>query len=722
MSKRLLALSWCMPPMVTPRAINVSRSLAALKSFGWQAEVIAGDLPESERAQFTWGRSLAEKYKDSFAIHYAPYGMGNAPALWIDAAFLAVADRIRQTAPHVFVTFAQPFSDHIVGLKIKYSFPSLPWVAHFSDPWTDNPYESPGEREFFLECQVAEKADALVFTTARTQDLVMKKYPSSWLKKCIVVPHGFEGPILMAPSRREGPLHLVHAGGIYGKRVPYALLDSLATVDASGKVCLLSFVGPVDAAFMQRAAIVKDAVEFIPPTTPEVAERIAQEADVLLVCDAPAQESVFLPSKLIDYLPLGIPILALTPANGSSADLLSEVGGICVDPLDVTAQVEVLRYLAARKTEGTLSSLVPDPDVAQKYSIKQTTRTLATMLERMASDVLIPDHPKTCLVGEYVCPRHGVALMADERGGWLLCGRNCTFPVQDGVPRFVPEGPHASPSENLWTTLRKTQLDSWSGTTVSRDRLTRILGSLDQLHGKKVLEAGCGIGRFSEVMLQAGASLYSFDLSSAVVAARENCIFFPDHHVCQASILAMPFKSGSFDVVVCIGVVQQTPNPEETIAALAVMVKPGGRLFIGHYAPDYPMFFTRRVFRCFLMCMPLTFRLPVCSKLRKWLWPLHVKLYALRRKRFWSRIYRWLCVASPLVDYQEAYPQLSSEALREWAFLDMYDYLTDMYKHLRTTSDIRKTLEGLGFVVERCEYAGNGVEASARRPQVGETA
>ena len=38
--------------------------------------------------------------------------------------------------------------------------------------------------------------------------------------------------------------------------------------------------------------------------------RRAAAADVLLVIDAPADESLFLPSKLIDYLPAGKPILA----------------------------------------------------------------------------------------------------------------------------------------------------------------------------------------------------------------------------------------------------------------------------------------------------------------------------------------------------------------------------------------------------------------------------
>ena len=43
--------------------------------------------------------------------------------------------------------------------------------------------------------------------------------------------------------------------------------------------------------------------------------RIAASADVLLVIDAAAEDNLFLPSKLIDYLPLAKPILGLTPRS-----------------------------------------------------------------------------------------------------------------------------------------------------------------------------------------------------------------------------------------------------------------------------------------------------------------------------------------------------------------------------------------------------------------------
>jgi hypothetical protein len=70
---------------------------------------------------------------------------------------------------------------------------------------------------------------------------------------------------------------------------------------------------------------------------------------------------------------------------------------------------------------------------------------------------------------------------------------------------------------------------------------------------------------------------------------------------------------------------------------------------------------------------------------------------------------------SPLVDYYDAYPELGTQLLSEWAVLDTHDTLTDQYKHLRRPNEIRETLEDLGLADIQVERGGNGVEARARR-------
>ncbi|HEX6049021.1 MAG TPA: class I SAM-dependent methyltransferase, partial [Gemmatimonadaceae bacterium] len=196
-------------------------------------------------------------------------------------------------------------------------------------------------------------------------------------------------------------------------------------------------------------------------------------------------------------------------------------------------------------------------------------------------------------------PSGGVVDRRDLRFAEALrCLAGCRVPIVRGIPRFVESDGYAAAFGWQWMQFRRSQLDSYTTTTISRDRLARCLGgSLDAVRGKTVLEAGCGAGRFTEILLAAGARVVAADLSSAVDANYANCGHAKQYFVCQADIRALPVAPHSFDAVVCLGVIQHTPAPEETIAALAGYVKPGGLLAIDHYSREYPITPVRRLLR-----------------------------------------------------------------------------------------------------------------------------
>jgi len=68
-----------------------------------------------------------------------------------------------------------------------------------------------------------------------------------------------------------------------------------------------------------------------------------READLLLHIDAPAGESVFLASKLVDYIGARRPILGITP-RGTAHRLIGALGGWTAEP---HAPAEIARQLAA---------------------------------------------------------------------------------------------------------------------------------------------------------------------------------------------------------------------------------------------------------------------------------------------------------------------------------------------------------------------------------------
>ncbi len=287
-----------------------------------------------------------------------------------------------------------------------------------------------------------------------------------------------------------------------------------------------------------------------------------------------------------------------------------------------------------------------------------------------------------------------------------------TVPIENGIPRFVKSGSYASLFGDQWKKYRKTQLDSFSGSPISTNRLNRCLGEFkEDLSGKLVLEAGCGAGRFTEGLLAKGAQLVSSDLSSAVEVNLEN---FPlsDHHVIiQADINDMPYADESFDIVICLGVIQHTPSPEETIASLFKLVKKGGTLIIDHYT--FNRSYALRlavVYRYYLRNKPSNVTIPYTERLVKNYLPWH-KRFA--KNKLLSVLLNRI---SPVINYYNVFPELNDTLQQEWALLDTHDSLTDWYKRFRNKKQITTQLNALGATEIWCEYGGNGVEARCKKP------
>jgi SAM-dependent methyltransferase len=184
---------------------------------------------------------------------------------------------------------------------------------------------------------------------------------------------------------------------------------------------------------------------------------------------------------------------------------------------------------------------------------------------------------------DLVCPDHLIELA--KQNGYLLCPSGCKFAIKNGIPRFIDDG-YSEAFGFQWTQFPKTQLDSYSKTQVSRDRAVEAFGAdlWSNQANASLLEVGCGAGRFTEVFLSQGAMVSSIDLSKAVDVNAQNFPQSKVHQVIQADVARLPYMKRTFDFVVCLGVIQHTPNPERTIQLLASYVKPGGWLVIDHYA------------------------------------------------------------------------------------------------------------------------------------------
>jgi SAM-dependent methyltransferase len=315
---------------------------------------------------------------------------------------------------------------------------------------------------------------------------------------------------------------------------------------------------------------------------------------------------------------------------------------------------------------------------------------------------------------ELVCPEEGQPLTTEA--GWLICQSGHRWRLESRIGRMIPQSRNYAASFGLqWNVYRRTQLDSHTATTLSRDRARRCLGEecWAELHSGSrphVLEVGCGAGRFTEILLSTGAFVTSVDLSSAVEANQANFPQDEHHRIFQADVLRLPFAPAQYDIVFCLGVVQHTPRPEETIGKLYEQVKPGGWLVIDHYTYGLSWFTkSAPLFRMVLRRLPPDQAFKWSRRIVNVFFPLH---RAVRGNRIAQPL---LSRVSPALVYYGHLP-LTDDLQREWALLDTHDSLTDRYKHFRTKGQILRRLAGLGAEAIWGEYGGNGVEARCRRP------
>jgi SAM-dependent methyltransferase/uncharacterized protein YbaR (Trm112 family) len=104
----------------------------------------------------------------------------------------------------------------------------------------------------------------------------------------------------------------------------------------------------------------------------------------------------------------------------------------------------------------------------------------------------------------------------------------------------------------------------------------------DFFRGKKILDAGCGNGRFAYYASKYGADVWAIDLGPAVEVARRNTELV-NVKVVQADLHNPPFALESFDFIYSIGVLHHLPDPEVAFRNLLRFLKPGGEIQIYLY-------------------------------------------------------------------------------------------------------------------------------------------
>jgi SAM-dependent methyltransferase len=295
----------------------------------------------------------------------------------------------------------------------------------------------------------------------------------------------------------------------------------------------------------------------------------------------------------------------------------------------------------------------------------------------------------------------------DEAFVCQMCGES--FPIKDGIPRFVPSSNYANSFGFQWNIHAKTQLDSFSGLTVSRDRIFNSTRWPKNLSGQRILEAGSGAGRFTEILLETGAHVVTFDYSSACEANQQNNKSKGKDNltVFQGDIFNIPLAECTFDKVLCLGVLQHTPDPESAFTSLCRFVKPGGSLVIDCYTQSIGHWLQWKY-----ILRPITTKIDqnqlyyLISKFTPVLVPIAALLY-----KVFGRFGRRLL---PIVQYEHL--GLSKSLNIQWSILDTFDMYAPAHDHPQSPKDIKIWFEKAGFIDIDIRFGPNGVVGTGVRP------
>ena len=180
------------------------------------------------------------------------------------------------------------------------------------------------------------------------------------------------------------------------------------------------------------------------------------------------------------------------------------------------------------------------------------------------------------------CPVCRGSLVNQENGfSCPSCGRR--FPEVRGVVRFVDEGNYADSFGYQWQRFQRTQLDHAARNLSERDFVRKVGLKPQDLNGKLVLDVGCGMGRFAEVVTRWGARVVGIDLSAAAEVAAKN-LADRQFVAFQADVFSLPFAPESFDCIYSMGVLHHTPDCEKAVKVLPQYLKPGGTLAVWLYS------------------------------------------------------------------------------------------------------------------------------------------
>jgi hypothetical protein len=233
--------------------------------------------------------------------------------------------------PDIIYSRSNPMSSAFMAFKL-HKYYGCPWIMHLSDPWGLSPLQEHSQTEKIVksENELLHHASAITVTSSKTLQLYTNQFPEL-ASKFVVLPNVYDPNDIREPhfSKTE-KLTIVYTGGITANRNVRFLEIVLKRMNEveQGATDQVEFVFAGDVDRENRIFFEQDhtAIKHVGMLSYKEVQVLYEKAHLLLVVDNPTQGAgaVFFPSKILDYFTTRKKVIAITPEDSTTREVLAD--------------------------------------------------------------------------------------------------------------------------------------------------------------------------------------------------------------------------------------------------------------------------------------------------------------------------------------------------------------------------------------------------------------
>ncbi len=321
--------------------------------------------------------------------------------LWQVKSFTKAVEVIEREKIDVIYSTSFPYSDHLLGMKLKKRFPKLTWVVDFRDEWTKNPYiidmnysNYRRKKEIKMETEVIDLCDGFIANTSYMLDNFLEDY-KQLEGKSHVITNGFDDTDFERYDTNyiyRDDFKITYAGAMYGRRKPEKFFKAISNLFEKGlmdkSVIKIRLIGDMDInrikGYISNCNL-KDIVTMEDYLPHKEAIQALTESDVLLLLIGEGKGAKnFASGKIFEYINCNRPIIGVVPRVGAAADIIGETkaGVICETSSVEEIEAGVLELYNRWISKDLIREL--NYSAINKYHRRQLTSKLAAIFDDLS--------------------------------------------------------------------------------------------------------------------------------------------------------------------------------------------------------------------------------------------------------------------------------------------------------------------------------------------------